>query len=216
MTYIIGLSGPPGAGKNALADELVHLFRRAHGIDPFVMALAGPLRQIASALTGVDMTDDTIYAKAKATPFDHLNGETGRQVMINITEQYLKPRYGSQVWADAMIRQARSLQWRRPENERVIIVTDVGFKYERQAIVNEFAHPIFVELSRPGCSYVGDSRGSIKIGDYDPGLLQLTNPGEHLHQLTVLAGRVHDFVLNRLQWDLPVDQIALPLSDDGD
>lgn len=216
MTYLIGLNGPPGAGKNALADELAHLFRRVHGVDPYVMAIAAPLRQIAGLLTGVDMTDDTKYALAKAMVFEHLNGETGRQVMINVTEQYLKPRYGEQVWVNALIREMRELQRCRPENERVIIVTDVGFMCERRAIANEFARPAFVELARPGCSYVGDSRGSIAIGDNDPGVLRLLNPGCHRHQLTALAGRVHDYVLNRLLWDLPAAQVSLPNLDSGD
>lgn len=216
MTYLVGLNGPPGAGKNALADELAHLFRRVHGVDPYVMAIAAPLRQIAGLLTGVDMTDDTKYALAKAMVFEHLNGETGRQVMINVTEQYLKPRYGNRVWVEAFIRKTREMQWCRPENERVIIVTDVGFEYERCAIENEFARSAFVELARPGCSYVGDSRGTIAIGDNDPGVLQLFNPGRHRHQLTALAGRVHDYVLNRLLWDLPAAQVSLPNLDSGD
>ena len=218
MTYVIGLSGPPGAGKNALADELVGLFERVHGVRPHVTAMAAPLRQIAGQLIGFDMTDDVLYAVAKTTPFQHLNMETGREVMINITEQYLKPRYGPRFWADALIHRVNRLAWRAtPENARLVIVTDVGFLHEREALEQAFPHTAFVQLDRAGCSYTGDSRQSIERAEYpDRNRLTLRNPGTNPHQLTALAGRVHDFVLNRLLWDLPAEQIPLPNIVNGD
>lgn len=217
MTYVIGLNGPPGAGKNAVARELVTLFQRVHDITPVMLALADPLRVIASQLTGVDMLDEQLYAQAKATPFPHLAQDTGRQVMIRITEEYLKPRYGRHLWVDATIRRINALRWRKtPENARVVIVTDVGFICERIALAAAFPKSAFIELDRPGCSYDGDSRQSVVRGRADPGGLVLLNLGVYHHQLVAIAGRVHDFVLNRLQWDLPAAQIALPHIDSGD
>jgi hypothetical protein len=213
MTRIIGLNGPPGCGKNAVADELCHIFDRVYGITPYVTAIAEPLRRAASAIIGVDLTNDLAYAKAKATCYPHLDDETAREVMINLTESYLKPRYGREIWVASTIRTISKLAWHCEPRKRLVILTDVGFPYEREALEAFYVDTAFVELDRPGHSYVGDSRGPIHMGPGDPNCIQITNPGDHQQQLTRVAGQVHQFVVSRLQWDLPNAQASLPIID---
>jgi hypothetical protein len=211
MTFVIGLNGPPGCGKDTVGKALVELFDRIHGVKPYRMAVAGPLRVMASQILGVDMTDDAVYAQAKETAFAHLGMETGRQVMIGLSEDYLKPRYGLEAIAAGRVRHVEGLAWRRPDGQRIVVITDVGFKIERVVFERAFKNSAWIQIHRPGTSFEGDSRQWVGGGPDDHTCIALTNEGTHMAQVHAIAGRIHDFVLNKLLWDLPLaEQLPLP------
>lgn len=202
MTYIIGLNGPPNSGKNAISAALVELFEHRYGITPHVSAIAGPLRRIAGEIVGWDLTDDEVYAQFKSQRFVDMGDVTGRRIMIGLTEDYIKPTYGHGLWVRSQISSLRTRKWDFPL--KVAIITDVGFVRERNELTTAFEHTAFFSMYRPGCTFEDDSRNYVSSGSaHDHNWMPVHNPGTDPRQLHALAGRIHNFVLNKLHWPLP-------------
>lgn len=211
MTYMIAIAGPAGSGKDALGRELSTLLERIYDTMPLVTAFAAPLRKIVGLMVGEDWSDPEIYAAGKDKAYPLFAFKTGRQLMIELTEEYLKPHYGRTIWADNLVQRIT----RHPK--RFAIVTDLGFPYEAGTIQQAFPHCLIVQLSRPGKTYEGDSRCEVvHEGNTDVRMIRLHNPGTNPLQLVRLAGRIHDYMLNGLRWQLP-GAAQLPLQiDEGD
>lgn len=145
MVVYIALNGPPGAGKSTIAKELVMKFNDK-GYKAIQDSLAAPMKHfIATSLAEK-------YDKLnKDVPMDILMGDSPRRFLINLSEDYVKPRYGQDFWVRAMM--YRALRYSPPPN--VVIVDDIGFKEEADALGSQL---VLVHVMRANTSFANDSR----------------------------------------------------------
>lgn len=146
--YIIGLSGPAGSGKDAVADALCanHGFVR--------MALADPLKEMASIMTGYSV--DTVNAIKDGkfrigTPDAHVKM---RRVLQKLGTEVGRDTWDDRVWIDNLLarinRKMNYVSAHPSQGIRGIVITDVRFLNEVQAIRNHifigYDGPVFTRM----------------------------------------------------------------------
>lgn len=149
IKYII-LNGPPRSGKSILARELTAQLstHTLGGATKGVMqdAFAVPLKHFFAVAMGDKFSG---MDKEKARP--ELNGYSLRESWIDLAENYIKKRFGDDVFGRWLVH--RSL--RHPTGLPLYyIVDDGGFVPEIDAVPK----PFIVHVSRAGTSFQGDSR----------------------------------------------------------
>lgn len=98
------------------------------------------------------------YEALKDVSLDEFNGLTPRQAYIWMSEDVMKPKFGKGVFGEKLAERIR-WYWKESSN-RVIWITDSGFREEAEVIADKFGrHNCFIlRLRGAGCSFVGDSR----------------------------------------------------------
>lgn len=145
----IFLNGPAGCGKDTLGELLmIQAVRTGHGA--MLAKLAQPLREIGFAL--VPGFNDKSYGKFKQhthAPF----GITGRQIMIDASEKFLKQVYGPDIMSQLLLAHNAHVH-----HSVVHIVTDSGFQSEIDYFQREGHDVVLANIHRPGYDFTGDSR----------------------------------------------------------
>ena len=95
-------------------------------------------------------------------PLEALQGHSINDLLINLSEAYLKPRYGKDVFARLLMVRLMNHHL-TPE---WIIIDGCGFEEERQALRNAVKNVITVKVERPGYDFRGDSRTYLSDPDY--------------------------------------------------
>lgn len=191
---IIGFNGPPGSGKDTLAEMVLEKMEYMQVTVPVKLeSLSMPLRKIAYQM--VDWRgelDGPDYARFKDTIFDQF-GVSGRQLMIDVSEKFLKPVYGESVLA-------RMLLERNAGFYGVLLVRDTGFKTELETLefVLDPADVYVVQVHRPGHTFEGDSREWVAGSG---AMSKVVNDG-NFADLRSDAGRVYSRMVNQLGWKL--------------
>lgn len=159
-SYLIGLSGPPRSGKDALGRHLAFEIEHRFGFAPMSIALSMPLRLMTFAMIGREYSRHT-FERDKDVPLKELDGASIRQAMIRLSEEHVKPRYGKGHWARA------ALNLRHPTNPRIVIITDMGFPEEVEVLEQVYGKErcLWLQLARPGHSFAGDSRSYVGSED---------------------------------------------------
>lgn len=137
MTYLIGITGRARAGKDTAARILLD----THGYT--AAAFADPLKQMASVFCAEPLPlfhDDA--TKEAVCP---LHGKTRRQIMQLLGTECVKPFFGPDVWVRHMFQRMKSGQL----GPRVVI-TDVRFNPEADAIADAGGHIIHIERTLAG------------------------------------------------------------------
>lgn len=182
------INGPPGSGKDTLAGLIVKTCPSA-----FLEGFAEPIRAMIYSVFfpnegpidySIDLRDQKV--KASSMPFqfpnqENIPGYTVRDEMIAFSEQYMKRRYGPQIFG--------RLLWERCKEQMMFsqsfVISDSGFTPEARFIIDQVGtdNCILIRLHREGCSYAGDSRGYIDlpITTYD-----ITNDGAPEAMLSAL------------------------------
>lgn len=156
--YVIAFAGPPRAGKDTIADELIKLIESESDIPIFRMTPATPLREMAAVIAGEKFLDDRIYRDEKDSIIDVL-GISFRQLMIKISEEFLKPQFGQDVMGKLM-----TLDYLENNGGAVpalLVNTSLGFQEESEYVENNLAQNggyLIVQIEREGCDFTGDSR----------------------------------------------------------
>lgn len=195
--YIVGFNGPPRSGKDTLAKMLAqHMVDQGIRIPVHTIPLSRPLREIAYAMSGHSgLYTGLAYEAFKTQDYPQFGGKTGRQLMIDVSESFLKPMYGQDVMAKLLLESIPS-----EFNSRcIVLVPDSGFQCEVSPIVNEVGAGNFflARVHRKGCSFEGDSREWVEhahAGDFD-------NNGT-LDDLRTEAGRIYGRLVNKMGWKL--------------
>jgi hypothetical protein len=144
---IIFLSGPPRVGKDTTGEYI----RQIAGITTLLEKFSAPMKAAIPAM--LQMPFEVLEAQ-KEKPLDDLGLPSFRHLQQDMSEKWMKPLYGEDVFARflaARIRQA---------TENLIVVTDCGFQVEVDYLTKTFgaANILLLNLSRDGCSYAGDTR----------------------------------------------------------
>lgn len=173
--YVVGFNGPPRSGKDTMASMVAN--RVEHTLDPksrasfpvLVRPLSTPLRRIAYAATG-EFDRDLFgheYEAFKETEFPDFGYKTGRRLMIDVSESYLKELYGQTILPKIWLNQIR----KEVTGRCLILVPDCGFQSEVDFLAKSLGNRnlYIARMYRQGCSFENDSRERVihrHDGDY--------------------------------------------------
>jgi hypothetical protein len=156
------------------------------------VSLSTPLRKIAYAMTGwKGFTDGENYELFKTTHFPAF-GKDGRQIMIDISERFLKPTYGQGIMGHLLMTDLQNF-------DGIVLVRDTGFQIEKDVITNYAGNDNFyvARVVRPGCNFTNDSREWV-----DHCHLSIFHNNGSLDDLRTEAGRLYGRLVNQMGWKL--------------
>lgn len=200
--YIVGFNGPPQSGKDTLARLLAdHMDQQGVQAPVLTEHLSWPLRSIAYAMVGLIYENTTAtggmdYEEFKQTLFPQF-GCTGRQLMIDVSEKFLKPVYNREIMAKMLISRLSNA----PDNT-VILLGDTGFQLEVMPLIERYGadRVCIVKVIRPGCDFSNDSREWVDH-PFPAQNMDIYNTTD-LDGLKVEAGRIYGRLVNRMGWKL--------------
>ena len=151
---IIFLNGPPGSGKDTIAKIIA---KRLFSVKD--VKLSGPLKDCFREMFRLSpQVAKEWLNEHKETSF--IAGVTPRQFQIKLSEEFMKPLFGDDVFGQIGVRTINNSMARH------ITISDVGFIEEVKAIIRNFGKKGVkaIQINRPGHDYKNDSRGYI---DFD-------------------------------------------------
>lgn len=153
--YLFLLNGPPKSGKSTLAREAIKWFSRRQ-VTAHAEGFANPMRAFASSLLGMPYT-----SIAKDTPLELLNNTTPREMLIDLSEKYLRKLYDGDFFGRALL-----YRWNRvvlSSTPNVLVMEDSGFQEEIKSIPR--ANTCLIRIIRPSHNYDSDSRSYLPKPD---------------------------------------------------
>lgn len=186
--YVIGFNGPPRSGKDSIADALRDIVYRRCDIATHRAALSMPMRYVVYDLIGEIYTTKH-YEDFKDVPNPLFKGETIRQAIIRLSEEFVKPTYGVDYWARYLHHQNR-LWWGKVPC--LMVISDIGFQEECDYF-REHSYFKNVHVHRNGIDWKNDSRTYVDGDAY----LHCSNN----ETIEFAAERIFDQLVN-LGWDL--------------
>ena len=180
---VIILNGPPGSGKDTIADAMKSE-RVAH------LEVKAKLFSQAIEMSGIRSYHwfPRYYdRKLKETPWDLLGGLSQREFLIKISEEWVKPIFGKNYYGVVAGKAA--------ENELLygnnVVFSDGGFQEEFDTIKSIVGDEniLLVRLHREGTSWEGDSRGYLKNSDWE---VDIENNGT--------VEEVVEYIKNEIRW----------------
>jgi hypothetical protein len=165
---ILFLNGPPGCGKDTLANHLWSVredVSRLKFSQPIKDALRAAYQLTDGQLAWLEHHDN------KSTPTPLLHGLSWRQAQIDFSEKYMKPLYGQSIFGEIALKRTFDMG-------RLVLVSDSGFVPEAEVLAAHYGNDncMVVHIKRPKHDFTGDSRSYINV----PGVrtLQLHNDGK--------------------------------------
>src|SRR5215472_16435531 len=148
-------NGPARAGKSTSTQMLVTLLRNK-GYRANSDSFASPMKHFAATLFAKEY-----HKLAKDEMVAELGGSSPRQMLIAMSEEFLKPHYGEDFLGRMLY--YRALRSTPPPDW--VIVDDSGFRAEFEALGEPNCRYI-VQLRRPGTNFRGDSRNFLADPDW--------------------------------------------------
>lgn len=182
MSKVIILNGPIGCGKDTVGEA----FANREGFE--LTCFKEPMFRIAATTLGLDYHEfEEMYRDRewKESPNEKLNGHTVRELMIQISEEYIKPFLGQ----DYFGQQAAEFIRRRPWQDRFLFA-DGGFSNEINVLAEAGHEVILVHMYRDGCTFTNDSRSYVLTNSV-PRIYTLTNNGT-VEEAVDELGRIFD------------------------
>lgn len=161
--YVVFLNGPPGSGKDYAAKVL----EEAPDLTVVHYKFAEPLKEMASALLEAPVS----WIEQNKQTILPLYGVNVRQILIDISEKYMKPCYGKDIFGKIAAEHiSEEMQWNDANDEEqpdIYVFSDCGFDSEVHHVLKLFGNEnaLLVRLYREGHSYEGDSRSYIELPD---------------------------------------------------
>lgn len=190
--YIIGFNGPPRAGKDTLAAMVADHLCQKTNLPVLTIPLSMPMRKMAMGAIGVEYQLDT-YERIKDQPIAALKGMLLRQFMIDISESYMKPTQGQEIWSELLC-ESIPLDF-----QGILLVPDFGFQHEPDFFERRFdsSRVCAVQVHREGKDFNGDSRGWV----HSTHTYKVHNDGS-LDDLKTEAVRIYGRLVNQMGWRL--------------
>lgn len=139
---VILLTGPPGAGKDTIADAFVKRYPEFEK-----RKFAEPIRKWLTFQWGIP-EDQIDNRKNQICP---VTSQTYRQMMIDYSEKFMKPTYGKDIFGFWMV---ATLHRDRPS-----IISDSGFVDETEVLVwQRLWRIVKFDVVREGTNFENDSR----------------------------------------------------------
>lgn len=182
MKKIVLFNGPPGSGKDTLANGIHEIYESA------LVKFAAPIKENCRNIYGLTQNEwDAIDGdqQAKIEPHEAFFGQTCRQVQINFSELFLKPTHGEDIFGKLVVAKIMRMK------SELILVSDSGFRREAEVLVDKFGaeNVLLVRIYRQGTTFEGDSRGYINLDDLGVDRYELLNNGsikEAVHQVEMV------------------------------
>jgi hypothetical protein len=197
--YVIGFNGPPQSGKDSLTRLLVKEVESRHKEFPILeVSLSTPLRKIAYSMTGFrGNLDGPDYESFKTTEFPQYGGITGRQLLIDVSERFLKPCYGQEIMAKLLMASLPSWMYDVPS---LVLIRDSGFQVEIDPIIHRVNPQNFLvcQVHRPNHTFHGDSREWVTHPLHAMNTI-IHNSGP-VEDLEIEAGRLYGRLVNQKGW----------------
>lgn len=206
MVKVILINGPPNCGKDTAATVLDNYINNKYTQGKLIphrtkkMKFAAPLKKAAHELYGIPYSCEYYEEKYgnewKNQPQPEFFGEKPRDVYIDLSEKFAKKRAGGETHFGKIA--ARSIRLEKSAN--CFIFSDSGFDREAEPIIEcaEISNVVVLQIERPGCSFVGDSRGYIadKLLAQFPKLKvqRIPNMGDKMLYRTLLHGFANDWL----------------------
>jgi hypothetical protein len=155
MSKIILFNAPPGSGK----DIAVEYLSDKYGVFP--CSFKTHLFHITQAIYNIDYdTWNHWYTReGKELPREELNGLSPRQALIHVSENVIKPNFGKDFFGK------HEATWLKKHlfDGQIAAFSDCGFDEEVIPLIEAFGKEnVFIcFLSRPNCSFEGDSRNYV-------------------------------------------------------
>lgn len=150
LPRVVFLNGPPKVGKDYLGQFLTNEFGYQK------LKMTRPMDLSLQALLGVSDEEYRIYREeAKDVPQEEFSGLSFRQVLIDFSEEFCKPRFGDRFFG------RRGADFICSESKYRYVITDSGFPAEAREIVDRVGDTdcLLVRLYADGCDFASDSRG---------------------------------------------------------
>lgn len=162
MKQIIILNGPPGCGKDTIAEKLGYptaMFKEQ------LYKSTAEYFELKLHLAMEYFTDRELKEKNSIL----FEGYSPRGALIHVSEDIIKPKYGKGFFG----RQLANKALRILETADTVIVTDGGFIEEVEEVCDQIDRTgsnvkvKIVQITRPDCSFEGDSRNYIEVARGD-------------------------------------------------
>lgn len=156
MVRAIIFNGPPDTGKDYLVDALVQLDKSSVKLE-FKKQLRILVKQIYMLSDG---SHEYMYRREnKERPFEVLNGLSIRQAYIKVSEEVIKPVFGSDYFGKCVVKD----MFNNPTH--TYYFSDGGFGDEIIPMLDYVDRVDIIHLSADGCDYEasGDSRRYIHM-----------------------------------------------------
>lgn len=166
---VVLFNAPPKSGKDTIANALINRVKLARKTENFPiekLEIKDTLRGMACLLTQASADH---YDVTKDIPLELIKGQSLRELMIAMSEEFVKPRYGHDFW----VRRTIADMWQGG----LYLVTDMGFQVELNTVVKEVGaeNVIVVHVHRPNTSFKGDSRNWVSTPHGIPVLVIVNN-----------------------------------------
>lgn len=174
-------NAPPRAGKDTACHAVEFHFlwakpRHPHYV-PYPAKFAEALKRGAHALFGLNDPNFEMFEQRKDVPTDEFFGHSAREVYIKLSEAFMKPLFGrdvfGRIFAQALVRNiTRDFSKASSDSVALVLCADSGFKEEIEPILEIIGreNALIVQISREGCDFKNDSRSYIDI----PGVTTIT------------------------------------------
>lgn len=202
MTKIILFNGPPGSGKDTIASMVQTQLKGAE-----IVKFAAPLKTVALHLyCGGDSRlfhEFDLDQEKKISPSNVFLGKTCRQVQIDISEQYMKPMHGQDVFGKFL---AATLERKveAGDGNEIFLVSDSGFKPEAEVLIEQFGsqNVMLVRIHRDGFIFDKDpespkydSRNYIDLDEQEVHSLDVDNINNDINTtMEVLMSAIKKFI----------------------
>lgn len=151
-TYVL-LNGAPQTGKTTIAAPALCSELRRHFSNIHQDSFAAPMKHYIATALSAKYSDIR-----KDAPVAELAGYSVREFLIDLSESYMKPRYGEDIFGRLFHYRCLRIN----PLPRFVISDDCGFDCERDALPRS----VTVRINRPGHTFTGDSRNYLSDPDY--------------------------------------------------
>lgn len=194
--YIVGFNGPPRSGKDTLARMLAEHMDFRVTLPVREVSLSMPLRRIAYAMVGfTGALDGPDYEAFKVLKYPQFGYATGRQLMIDVSESFLKQKYGKEIMAEMLLVDNADME------NGILLIRDSGFQCEVDPLIRAVGadNLTIVRVFRSGTSFADDSREWV---EQPLGRTWEIHNSYSLDDLRIEAGRLYGRLVNQMGWKL--------------